>query len=93
MQEARETLDPALVAQLDSGNLATRSGAYETAARHYMRATEIDATSAAAWFGVYMSERALGNAEAATEALARARELAPGASLLDPEGAESTPPP
>lgn len=87
VREARGGMPPALVAQLDSGNAAMRSAAHEAAARHYRRAVEIDDAVAAAWFGVYMAEHALGNDSAAVEALDRARALEPGASLLrdDPE--------
>jgi tetratricopeptide (TPR) repeat protein len=93
IQETREALDPALVAQLDSGNAATRAGRHAEARTHYRRAVEIDESSAAAWFGVYMSERALGNEQAATDALERARRLAPRASLLEPpEPREEAPP-
>jgi tetratricopeptide (TPR) repeat protein len=85
VQGARDALSPDLLAQLDSGNLAMRAGDPVTALEHYRRATELDAQAAAAWFGVYMAERALGNSEAAEEALERARAAAPEASLLDAE--------
>ncbi|MDZ7780821.1 MAG: hypothetical protein U5R14_12950 [Gemmatimonadota bacterium] len=82
VREARDALPQALVSQLDSGNVAMRSGAPEAAVEHYRRAVEIDDAVAAAWFGVYMAEGALGNDSAAAEALDRARALQPGASLL-----------
>jgi Flp pilus assembly protein TadD len=70
------------VAQLDSGNAAYRRAAYEPALRHYVRVTELAPDQAVGWFGLYMAHHALGNLEAADSALARAREVAPGASLL-----------
>ena len=82
---AREGLDPGLVALLDSGNTAIRSDDPSGALEYYRRALEIDESAAAAWFGVYMASDALGREGEAEEALQRARELAPGASLLDPD--------
>jgi tetratricopeptide (TPR) repeat protein len=93
VQEAREALDPALLAQLDSGNAAVRDGEHGVAVTHYRRAVEIDATSAAAWFGIYMGELALGNDQAAADALERARSLAPRASLLEETEPGGAPPP
>jgi uncharacterized membrane-anchored protein len=93
VEESRAILDPALVAQLDSGNAAIRDGRHEAAGAHYRRGVNIDETSAAAWFGVYMSERALGNEQAAMEALERARSLAPRASLIEEAGPDGEPPP
>ena len=93
VQDARANLDPALVEQLDRGNAAVREGRHELALQHYRRGLEIDPASAAAWFGVYMSERALGNEQAALEALDRARSLAPGATLLEQGEPETAPSP
>ena len=93
VHDARAALDPALVEELDHGNAAVREGRHESALEHYRRGVEIDPTSAAAWFGVYMSERALGNEEAAAEALENARSLAPGATLLEGGGPEGAPRP
>ena len=81
-EAARRDLDPAAVAQLDSGNAAYRRGSSEVALRHYVRFTELEPDEAAGWFGLYMAHQALGNASAADSALARARDVAPGASLL-----------
>lgn len=93
VQGARAELDPALVAQLDSGNVAIREGRHEAAVVHYRRGVNIDGMSAAAWFGIYMSERALGNEQAAVGALERARSLAPGASLIEEAEPDGAPPP
>ncbi len=83
---SREALEADVLIQLDSGNMAVRAGDPERARAHYRRAIDLDDGVAAAWFGMYMSARALGNADEAGEALERARSLAPGASLLQPDG-------
>jgi tetratricopeptide (TPR) repeat protein len=85
--EARQNLDPAALAALDAGNDAYRAGNYEAALEHYREANQ-DGDVAAAWFGIYMAQLALGNAEAADSAMARAQSLAPGASLIHPEPGE-----
>ena len=82
IEEARRELDPAVAAALDSGNAAYRARDYEAAREHYAKATRAGEDVAATWFGLYMAELALGNAEAADAAMARAQELAPGASLI-----------
>lgn len=87
MQEAlqkRESLAPEVVAHLDSGSVAFRADDFEGARDHYLMAVDIDPNAAAAWFGVYMAEKALGNEEAAAEALAKAQDVQPGATLLHP---------
>lgn len=71
-QERRAQLSPEVAAALDSGNQAYRSEDYEAARGQFRRALEVDSGTAAAWFGLYMTERALGNEEAAREALERA---------------------
>ena len=52
-------------------------------------AVELNPDAAAAWFGVYMAEKALGNEEAAAEALERAQDVQPGATLLHPSEADT----
>jgi tetratricopeptide (TPR) repeat protein len=84
MRQAREALDPAALAHIDSGNEAYREGRYDASLEHYREATRIEPDAAAAWFGVYMAELALGNAAAAEQALERARAAAPRASLVEP---------
>lgn len=93
VRQAREALDPRLVAQLDSGNAAMRARDPAAALEQYREATTIDPESAAAWFGVYMAAGALGEEDEAAAALERARDLEPRASLLDPDTLDSDPPP
>lgn len=86
-EAVRAELAPIVAVQLDSGTVAFRARDLEGALRHYRRATELAPDVAGGWFGVYMTERARGNVDAAAEALGRARGAAPGASLLfDEEG-------
>jgi tetratricopeptide (TPR) repeat protein len=84
IRQARETLDPRVVTQIDSGNAAYRERRYEASLGFYREAARLDPDAAAAWFGVYMAELALGNAAAAEDALRRARDAAPRASLVEP---------
>ena len=63
--------------ELDAGNTAYRADDHETALARYTKATEMAPELAAAWFGVSMAQEALGNAEAAREAMRKAMELAP----------------
>jgi tetratricopeptide (TPR) repeat protein len=88
MQE-RADLAPAVAAHLDSGSVLFRADDHEAALEHYRMAVEIDPDAAAAWFGVYMAETALGNVEAATEALERAQREVPGATLIHPTDADT----
>jgi Flp pilus assembly protein TadD len=82
-QKAR-ALPAGVAAALDSGNVAFRAGEFEAARAQYLRATELGPEVSAAWFGLSMSERRIGNAAAADSAMERVRQLAPGASLLHP---------
>lgn len=82
-QKAR-ALPAGVATALDSGNVAFRAGGFEAARAQYLRATELGPEVSAAWFGLSMSERRLGNAAAADSAMQRVRQLAPGASLLHP---------
>lgn len=82
---ARQGMAPEVVAQLDSGSAAFRADDFEAALAHYARVTELDPENGPGWFGVYMAEEALGNVDRAQEALERARNVVPGATLLHPE--------
>ena len=79
---AGRTLTPAAAAQLDSGNAAYRMELYESALRHYSRVTELAEDEASGWFGLFMAHTAMGNDSAAAASLERARDIAPGASLI-----------
>jgi Flp pilus assembly protein TadD len=73
--------------QLDSGNVAFRAKDYSLARAHFMHATEIDSTNAAAWFGVYMAEDKLGNKAQADYAIKRAQQLNPAFKNANPHDA------
>lgn len=89
IQQERESLPVEVVAQLDSGSAAFRADDHEGALAHYTKAAEIAPDVAAAWFGVYMAQQALGNADAAREALERAQSVEPGATLLRPTSGDT----
>ena len=88
--EDRESVPEEVTAHLDSGSVAFRNDELEEALTHYERAAELAPDYGAAWFGVYMVERARGNVDAANEALGRAQDAMPGATLLDPEVGDTT---
>lgn len=90
-RQERESFPPELVARIDSGNAAFEAEDYDAALRHYRAATEIDDQVAAGWFGVFMVHNARGEQEEADQALARARELAPGASIIHPTPSDTAP--
>lgn len=75
----RRAWSEGVAARVDSGNASFRQGEYEAARRHYAEAAEVDPEVAAAWFGLYMAESALGNEAAAESALVRAGEMASAA--------------
>lgn len=80
----RPGMSPEAAAALDSGNAAYREGDYGAARRHFRAAVRIQPESEAAWFGVYMAERALGNADSARAALERAGDLPHPGGMLHP---------
>ncbi|MDH3269922.1 MAG: hypothetical protein OEN56_01240 [Gemmatimonadota bacterium] len=80
--QARENMPPGALAQLDSGSAAFRNDDFEAALVHYTRVTEQAPEFATGWFGVYMAQNELGNADAAAAALERAQSLVPGATLI-----------
>lgn len=87
----RPGLEPATAARIDSGNAAYRAGDYEEARRLFRAAVEAQSDVRAAWFGVYMAERALGNEDSAAAALERSGDLPhPGGSLHGPPDAEDS---
>ncbi|HUF11716.1 MAG TPA: hypothetical protein VMN78_01285 [Longimicrobiales bacterium] len=88
VRAAAERFTPEVRAQLDSGNAAYRRHDWDSALRHYETAAAREPDATAAWFGVYMAQRALGDTLAARDALERARRLAPGATIMHPNGDE-----
>lgn len=68
----RASMPEGVPAALDSGNAAYRSGDYRAALEQFQSITEEHPDVQAAWFGVYMAQRALGNAAAADSAMRRA---------------------
>jgi tetratricopeptide (TPR) repeat protein len=88
-RQETEALPAALRARLDSGGAAFRAQDLDAALAHYTAATRIDESVAAAWFGVYMAQKAKGNTEEALAALERVQQLAPGASLVQPAAGDT----
>ena len=86
----REDLPADVLAQLDSGSAAFREDDHAGALAHYTKATELGPDIAAAWFGVYMAQHALGNMEAAQAALERAQSVNPKSTLLRPTKADTS---
>ena len=87
--ELRQAMPPEAVVRLDSGNAAFRADDFPAARAHYRAVVELVPDAPAGWFGLYLAEQALGNAEEAEQALQRAREAAPGRSLIHPESGGS----
>ena len=59
--EVQAAYSPEVKAQIDSANVAYKAADYPLALAHYQKALEADDEVAAAWFGVYMAEHAMGN--------------------------------
>ena len=91
VRAAAEQFAPEVRAQLDSGNAAYRRHDWQGALGHYQVAAERQPDATAAWFGVYMAQRALGDTVAARQALERARDLAPGATITYTQPTSSAP--
>ncbi len=85
VKSERANLPAGVSAALDSGNAAYRANNYEAALAQYRQAVELQPDLAAAWFGIYMAELALGNTAGADSAMSVAQQLAPGASLIHPD--------
>lgn len=89
-QRARDALPLEVIASIDSGNTRYRAGEYEAALEHFRAALARDSSVAAAWFGLYMTQKALGNPDAADRALERAGEMAGSPSMLRPAPGDTT---
>jgi len=84
---ARDSLPPAVRAQLDSGNAAYRAGDYEEASRHYRATVQQMPDLASGWFGIYMAAEAMGDSATADSAKARMGEMGRAASAhMNPHG-------
>jgi hypothetical protein len=70
------SVDPVVRAVIDSARTAFEDGDLLRARALYLDAAARDSTLAAAWFGVFMSARALGDTMVADSALRRSRRLA-----------------
>ncbi len=92
IRQARSSLPEEAVAQLDSGNESYRAKNYDAALAHYQKVVDVAPDAAAGWFGIYMAQLALGHANAADSAMARAKALAPGATLIHPTARDTTRP-
>jgi tetratricopeptide (TPR) repeat protein len=83
-EEAAEALPAELQLQLDSGNAAYRAREYDRAIRHFSEVAALAPDLAAGWYGIGMTQMALGNAEAADSAMMRVHQLAPEIPLRHP---------
>lgn len=92
MEDARAGWPEGLAELIDSANAAYSAGDYDEANRLYREAAAMAPNVTASWFGIYMAEHARGNIAAADSAMARAQDLAPGASLIH-VGPDDTLPP
>lgn len=68
----RSSLPPEIQSALDSGNVAYRAGNYRAALEQFESLAEEHPDVRAAWFGIFMAHRALGNTAAADSAMRRA---------------------
>lgn len=95
MKLSRDEMPHEIKVLIDAGNAAFAAGNYEAAQRHYLGAAARDTAVAAAWYGVAMAERALGNDAAADSALQRVRGLGGPAAVHHPGAGteEDRPPP
>ncbi len=88
--EAAPRVELGASAQIDSGNTAYKTKDYKGALAHYRAATERQPSLAAAWFGAYMAESALGNTAAADSAMKKVQAIAPGTMGAHPATGDST---
>lgn len=83
------SLPPEIQSALDSGNVAYRAGNYRAALEQFESLTEEHPDLRAAWFGVFMAHRALGNTAAADSAMQRAGMGSSDATQLHGSSADS----
>ncbi len=75
-----------LADRVDAANGAYSEGRYETAAQMYRDMTAEHPDVGTLWFGLYLSETALGNEDAANQALEKVEEMVPGLLQMQHEG-------
>jgi Flp pilus assembly protein TadD len=75
-----DELSAEVLARLDSASAAYRASDFASARDHYQAVVRLAPDLAAAWFGLYLAERALGRTAPADSALRIARRLATGDS-------------
>lgn len=85
----RSGLPPEIQSALDSGNVAYRAGNYRAALEQFESLASEHPDVRAAWFGVFMANRALGNTAAADSAMRRAGMGSSDAARLHESAADS----
>jgi hypothetical protein len=93
IQQTRAGWPDGLAAAIDSGNARFSDDDFAAALRHYEEATRIAPDVTAGWFGIFMTQTALGDTTAANAAMQRVREIAPGATLVHPDTVPAALPP
>lgn len=83
------SLPPEIQSALDSGNAAYRAGNYRAALEQFESLASEHPDIRAAWFGVFMAHRALGNSAAADSAMRRAGMGSSDATRLHESAADS----
>ncbi|MFP4622894.1 MAG: hypothetical protein ACOC3J_00360 [Gemmatimonadota bacterium] len=86
---ARASWPAELTARIDSANAAYANENYQVAADVFRGITEDHPDLGIAYFGLYMAETALGNDDAAQEALAEAEALSPGLARMHQSATDS----
>lgn len=84
-EQMRSAWSPEVTEHVDAGNAAIRTDSFDVARQHFLAVIDLDSGLAVGWFGLYMAEQGLGNAEAAAEALEKAQSIQSGASLIHPD--------
>lgn len=66
--------------EIDRGNVQFSAGDPASALEHYRAAAAANRSDPAAWFGIYMASRAVGDTVSAAEALLEVQKLVPDAA-------------
>ncbi len=88
--QGRANWSAELQEQIDAGNTAYAEEDYERAAEIFREATDENPELGVAWFGLYMAESALGNQDAAQEALEKAEARSPGLARMHDAATDTT---